>query len=240
MHEGTPAGTLTVVGTPIGHPDDLSARGADALVQADVIACEERREALRLLRRLGVTKDLIEINEHVEAENLEEVLDLLLAGKNVALVSDCGMPIFADPGIQLVRAAIAQGIRLRVVPGPTSLTTALAVSGFDAHRFYVHGFLSPKRPERRAELQRLRSFPSTIVFLDAPYRLAQVLADLAEFFGPQRAACTACDLTLPSELVVRDTLGALARRFAVDRQKREFVLIVEGSTAAEGARRRPR
>ncbi|MBI5645483.1 MAG: rRNA (cytidine-2'-O-)-methyltransferase [Ignavibacteriae bacterium] len=221
-------GTLYLVGTPIGHPDDLSIRAIETLRRADLIACEERKEAQRLLRRHGISSELFEINEHTERDAAEDVIAALRRGAIVALISDCGMPVFADPGGRVVRQALDAGLDVRAVPGPTSLTTALAVSGMDVTRFYFHGFPSPKRPERRVELRALKSHPSVLVFLDAPYRLTQLLADAVEAFGSRRRACVACDLTLETELVRRGTLASLHSFFLHHPGKREFVVMVEG------------
>jgi 16S rRNA (cytidine1402-2'-O)-methyltransferase len=222
-------GTLSVVGTPIGNPGDITLRAVETLRAADIIACEERREGQRLCRRMGMEKELIEINEHTERGTSDVVIDLLLHGKNIALVSDCGMPVIADPGSHLIRQAVSHRIRVEIVPGITSITTALASCGFDVSRFYYYGFLSPKKEERRKELTALRSFPHPLVFLDTPYRLRQVLDDLAAIFGPTRNASVACDLTTKEELIRRGTLAVLQRYFSEHTQKREFVITVEGS-----------
>lgn len=236
-NSGRKTGMLYVVGTPIGHPQDISLRALEVLKAVDYIACEERKAALRLLSRHGIEKELVEVNEHTEKEETEQIVLDLAMGKNVALISDCGMPVFADPGSFLLTEALDTGIRVTAVPGPTSLTTALALSGFDAHRFYFYGFLSPKKEERRVELQHLKNFPSPVVFLDAPYRLLQVLEDLAAAFGKGRRAAVACDLTLRDEEVQRGTLDTLVRHFREDRRKREFVIIV-GAERARGERRK--
>lgn len=220
-------GRLVIVGTPIGHPDDLSPRAAAALRAADLVVCEERKEAGRILRRLNLRRDLLELNEHTERTATGEALDALHGGACVALVSDCGMPVFADPGTALVRAALDEEIAVDVVPGPTSLTTALAVAGIDVRRFHYHGFLSPKRDERARELARLRSLDIPLVLMDAPYRLQALLDDLARHIGARRIAAVACDLTLPSQLVRRGTLGELADWFRGRPGKREFVIIID-------------
>lgn len=220
-------GRLVIVGTPIGHPDDLSPRGAAALRAADLVVCEERKEAGRILRRLNLRRDLLELNEHTERTATGDALDALRGGACVALVSDCGMPVFADPGTALVRAALDEDIAVDVVPGPTSLTTALAVAGIDVRRFHYHGFLSPKRDERARELARLRSLDIPLVLMDAPYRLQALLDDLARHIGARRIAAVACDLTLPSQLVRRGTLGELADWFRGRPGKREFVVIID-------------
>ena len=219
-------GTLFIVGTPIGHPDDISIRALRTLREVDYIACEERKTALRLMHRHDIDRELVEINEHTEKEAADQVILDLAMGKNVALISDCGMPVFADPGRHLLNEALDTGIPVTAVPGPTSLTTALALSGFDAHRFYFYGFLSPKRPERKRELQRLRNFPEPLVFLDAPYRLLQVLDDLVSSFGGGRPAVVAADLTLKREDVRRGTLRQLLDHYTAHNRKREFVILV--------------
>ncbi len=219
-------GKLYIVGTPIGHPDDISLRAIEVLKSVDYIACEERKVAMRLLSQHQIEKELVEVNEHTEKEETEQIVLDLAMGQNIALISDCGMPVFADPGTHLLTEAIDTGIPVTAVPGPTSLTTALALSGFDSHRFYFYGFLSPKKEERRAELSQLRHFRDPVVFLDAPYRLLQVLEDLAAAFGNGRHAAVASDLTLKHEDVRRGRLDTLVKHYQADRRKREFVIIV--------------
>jgi 16S rRNA (cytidine1402-2'-O)-methyltransferase len=220
------SGKLIIVGTPIGHNEDISIRAINTLRDADIVACEEAPVARRLLSRQGIEKELIEVNEHTEEESTADVLAELKKGRTVALISDCGMPVFADPGTHLVSMSIAAGVEIDVVPGPDSLTAALAVSGFDAHRFLFYGFLSPNKYARRDELAALRQTAMTLVFLDAPYRLVQVLDDMRAAFGGDRRACVACDLTLPEQLVARGSLDKLWKRFSEEGKKREFVIIV--------------
>lgn len=227
-------GTLSVVGTPIGNHDDISFRALETLRSVDIVACEERKEALRLLKRHTIEKPLVEVNEHTEADVASELIEELLAGKNVALISDCGMPVFADPGTKLIREALQFSIPVRAIPGPTSLTTALAISGIDTRRFYFYGFLSPKREERQRELRSLQHFQSPVVFLDAPYRLRQVLTDMVAVYGPNREVCIACDLTMPGEFVLRGSFREAIKRFQSDERRREYVIIVD---AAPGSQR---
>ncbi|MCB2204938.1 16S rRNA (cytidine(1402)-2'-O)-methyltransferase [bacterium] len=230
-------GTLYVVGTPIGHPDDISLRAIEVLRSVDYIACEERKTALRLLSGHNIEKELVEVNEHTEKQETDQIVLDLAMGKDIALISDCGMPVFADPGTHLLGEVMDTGIRVTAVPGPTSLTTALAVSGFDAHRFYFYGFLSPKRPERKEELRMLRDFPAPTVFLDAPYRLVQVLEDMTAAYGKGRKAAVAVDLTLPSEEVRRGTLEQLRDHYRAHKRKCEFVIIVDGAPQRRRHRR---
>jgi len=219
-------GTLYIVGTPIGNPGDISQRAIETLRKVEAVACEERKEGERLLRTLRIEKPLVQINEHTEKQNTEGILLDLASGKSYALISDCGMPVFADPGTFLIGEAMEMKLPVVVIPGPTSLTTALAISGFDVSRFFFYGFLSPKRAERKAELQQLRAVEVPLVFLDAPYRLLQVLEEMSAVFGKSRRACVACDLTLQRELVRRDSLGRLCDYFSAHPDKREFVIIV--------------
>ncbi len=220
------SGKLILVGTPIGDPGDVSSRALQTLREADLIACEEAPVARRFLSRHGIDKELIEVNEHTEEGIAAEVLREVKEGKVVALISDCGMPVFADPGTRLVSMALSAGLVVDVVPGPDSLTAALAVSGFDAHRFLFYGFLSPNKNERREELSKLRQIDMPLVFLDAPYRLVHVLEDMRTALGGSRRACVACDLTLPGQLVARGSLDKLWKRFAEEGKKREFVIII--------------
>lgn len=225
------SGTLILVGTPIGNEGDLSPRAVETLRAASLVACEERREAVRLLRRLGLSTSLIEINEHTEADNLPEVLARLRAGEDVALISDAGMPVIADPGGSLVRAARAEGIRVTSVPGPTSIAAALAVCGFDVSRYLYYGFLSPKKEERRRELRAFLRAPYATVFLEAPYRLLPLLEDMLGVLGPARPACVACDLTMEREEVRCGPLGQVTAHFRAHPKKCEFVIILDKSPA---------
>lgn len=223
------AGTLYVVGTPIGNQQDITLRALETLRFVEVLACEERREGERLCRRIGIEKELIEINEHTERENAGILIEILRNGRSVALVSDCGMPVIADPGSFVIGEAIGCGIHVEIVPGITSVTTALAACGFDAKRFFYYGFLSAKKEKRRGELLTLKNFPHPLVFLDTPYRLRQVLEDIAAAFGPSRNACVACDLTTRDEIVRRGALSELLRFFSAQSRKFEFVIVVQGA-----------
>lgn len=220
-------GTLSLVGTPIGNVKDISLRAIEMLRSVDIIACEELKASRRLLREYDVQKPLIEINEHTEEEIADDVIQALKSGKNVALISDAGMPLFADPGILVVQRAIEEKIPVTTVPGPTSIISAISLSGINVERFYFYGFLSAKKDERQREIRSLIHFPNPIVFLDAPYRLIQVLEDLKNIFGKNRCACVACDLTLPNEDVQRGTLGELFSHFSSHKKKCEFVIIVD-------------
>lgn len=222
------SGTLYLVATPIGNLEDISFRAVRILKEVDIVIYEERREGSRLLRHFGIENKIVEsLNEHNEAASSGIILQKLKEGKSVALISDAGTPVFADPGLVLVRKAIREKIRIVPVPGASSILPALIVSGFSIERFLYYGFLSPKRNRRIAELEQLRNESRTIVFMDTPYRLVQLVRDIAEVMGQQRRICVAFDLTLPTEEIFRGTAGDLFQEFSRSPKKGEFVAVLE-------------
>lgn len=222
------AGTLFLVATPIGNREDITFRAIRILKEADVVVYEERREGSRLLREYGIENKIVEsLNEHNEPAASEIILGKLKEGKSVALVSDAGTPVFADPGFLLVQKAIRQEITIVPIPGPSSILPALIVSGFPIDRFVFFGFLSPKRNRRLIELQQLRKETRSAVLMDTPYRLVQLVRDIAEVLGKEKRLCVAFDLTLPSEEIHRGTAGELYSRFVQQEKKGEFVVVVE-------------
>jgi len=222
------SGTLYLVATPIGNLEDISFRAVRILKEVDVVIYEERREGSRLLRHFGIENKIVEsLNEHNEAASSGIILQKLKEGKSVALISDAGTPVFADPGLVLVQKAIREKIRIVPVPGASSILPALIVSGFSIERFLYYGFLSPKRNRRIAELEQLRNESRTIVFMDTPYRLVQLVRDIAEVMGQQRRICVAFDLTLPTEEIFRGTAGDLFQEFSRSPKKGEFVAVLE-------------
>ena len=224
-------GNLYLVATPIGNPEDMTLRAIRTLKEADIVVYEERKEGARILRELGIEKRVESLNEHNEPAATSIILKELSSGRSVALISDAGTPVFSDPGLLLVQRAIAEGIRIVPIPGASSLLPALIVSGFPIERFRFAGFLSPKRPRRIAELQQLKRERSTIVLMDTPYRLTQLLRDVSDVMGKSRKVCVAFDLTLPSEEIVHGTSGALYERFLKSGKKGEFVLVIEPAAA---------
>jgi len=224
-------GNLYLVATPIGNPEDMTLRAIRTLKEADIVVYEERKEGARILRELGIEKRVESLNEHNEPAATSIILKELSSGRSVALISDAGTPVFSDPGLLLVQRAIAEGIRIVPIPGASSLLPALIVSGFPIERFRFAGFLSPKRPRRIAELQQLKRERSTIVLMDTPYRLTQLLRDVSDVMGKSRKVCVAFDLTLPSEEIVHGTSGALFERFLKSGKKGEFVLVIEPAAA---------
>jgi len=221
-------GTLYLVATPIGNWEDITFRAIRVLKEVDLVVYEERKEGSRLLRHYGIEKPVDSLNEHNEAAATHVIIEKLTRGKSVAVVSDAGTPAFADPGQLLVRKAIAAGIPVVPIPGASSLMPALIVSGFPVDEFVFQGFLSPKRSRRIAELQQLKREPRTIVLMDAPYRLVQLLRDIADVLGSARRICIAFDLTLPTERIFHGTAPELYQRFFKEERKGEFVLLLEG------------
>ncbi|HUP42047.1 MAG TPA: 16S rRNA (cytidine(1402)-2'-O)-methyltransferase [Thermoanaerobaculia bacterium] len=223
------AGRLLVVATPIGNLDDLSPRARRAFEAADRVACEDTRRTGLLLSRLGVKRPLVSLHEHNERERLPRLLGALERGETVALASDAGTPLVSDPGYLLVREAIARGIRVEPVPGPSAALAALVVSGLPPHPFTFCGFPPPKRGRRRSFYQRFAALDHTLAFFESPHRLARSLADALEVLG-DRPAAVARELTKVHEEVVRgrlsEVLAELAGRASV---KGEIVVVVGGA-----------
>jgi 16S rRNA (cytidine1402-2'-O)-methyltransferase len=223
------SGTLYLVATPIGNYDDITFRALNVLKMVDVVVYEERKEGHRLLAYYKIPEKLVEsLNEHNEAAATFQILEHLKAGKNVAVISDAGTPVFSDPGQALVRRSIESNVPVVPIPGASSLLPALTVSGFSIDQFLFYGFLSPKSHRRIAELRQLRNERRTMVFMDAPYRLVALLKDLAEIFSTERRVCVAFDLTMPDEQIFRGNALELYRRFEKKNLKGEFVVVVEG------------
>ncbi len=221
-------GTLYLVATPIGNYEDFTLRAIRILKEVDLVVFEERKEGAKLLRHLGIEKPVDSINEHNELAASQIIIGHLREGKNVALISDAGTPVFSDPGSELVKKAVRANIRIVPIPGASSLMPALSVSGFNIDRFSFYGFLSPKRERRVRELQQLKKESNTIVLMDTPYRLTQLVRDIADVFGTTRKVCVAFDLTLPTEEILHGTAPQLYQQFLASGKKGEFVLMIEG------------
>jgi 16S rRNA (cytidine1402-2'-O)-methyltransferase len=222
-------GTLYLVATPIGNLNDMTFRAIETLKSVDIVVYEERKEGSRLLRHFGIEKPVESLNEHNEAASTFIIFDHLQNGKNVAIVSDCGTPVFSDPGQLLVRKAVEAGIKIVPIPGASSLMPALTVSGFSIDQFVYYGWLSPKRPRRLVELQQLRRELRTIILMDTPYRLVPLMKDISEVFGSTRRVCVAFDLTMPDEEIFHGTAPQLAIKFEKEGRKGEFVIVIEGN-----------
>jgi 16S rRNA (cytidine1402-2'-O)-methyltransferase len=226
-----PAGTLYVVATPIGNLGDVTARARETLGAVDVVAAEDTRHSGRLLASLGLERPLLSLHEHNEAARADELVAKLRAGQSVALVSDAGTPLVSDPGFRVVAAARAAGLRVVPIPGACAAIAALSVAGLPTDRFCFEGFLPAKGGPRRARLQLLSRETRTLVFYEAPHRIAETLADLASAFGAERTAVLGRELTKLHESVYADALGALAERARTDADmnRGEAVLVVAGA-----------
>jgi len=230
-------GRLQVVATPIGNLADLSERAREALAGADVIAAEDTRHTAALLKAAGIVKPLLSLHEHNESRRVPALLARLALGERVALVSDAGTPLLSDPGYDLVRAAAAAGFEVSVVPGPSAITAALAVAGLPTDRFCFEGFLPARERERRAALGALAHEPRTLVFFEAPHRIAAALEDMAVVLGAEREAVVARELTKAHETIYRGTLRELAVRAAAEANfaRGELTLVVRGAQPSSAA-----
>lgn len=222
------AGTLTLVGTPIGNLSDLSPRAVAALESCDFIAAEDTRVTLGLLNHFGIKKPLVSYYEHNKRERGESICARLEAGENAALVTDAGMPAISDPGEDLVALCHQRGIPVAVVPGPSAVVTALAVSGMPTGRFTFEGFLSVNRRSRQEHLLSIKEEQRTMVFYEAPHKLPSTLEDMLEVLGDRRI-CLVRELTKIHEEVLPTTLGEAAARYRETPPRGEFVLILEGA-----------
>ena len=226
------SGTLTLVGTPIGNLSDMSPRAVKALQECDFIAAEDTRVTMNLLNHFGVRKPLVSYYEHNKRQWGGEILTRLQAGESAVLVTDAGMPAISDPGEDLVALCHEAGIPVTVVPGPSAVVTALALSGLPTGRFTFEGFLSVNRRSRREHLESLRQERRTMVFYEAPHKLPATLRDMAETLGDRRVALVR-EITKIHEEVIRTTLKKAAERFASEAPRGEFVLVIEGAAPAE-------
>jgi 16S rRNA (cytidine1402-2'-O)-methyltransferase len=217
-----PGGRLVVCPTPIGNLEDITLRVLSALREADVVACEDTRRTRVLLDRYGVKARLVSYHEHNEERRASELVERMRAGETVALVSDAGMPLVSDPGYVLVRACVAAGLPVEVLPGPSAPLTALVASGLPADEWRFAGFL----PRKRAELRRALAEPgATLVAFESPRRLPATLAALAEV-DPERELAVCRELTKAHEEVVRGTAASLAARYSGQPPKGEIVLVL--------------
>lgn len=212
-------GTLYVVATPLGNLEDITFRAVRILREADVVACEDTRRTVKLLNRYEIRTPMVVFHDYNKARAGAGLLRRLREGLNVALVSDAGTPAISDPGYELVRDAIASGIHVEVVPGPSALISALVVSGLPTDHFTFEGFLSNRPPRRRKALSALAGETRTMIFYESPQRVASFLSDAAEAFG-ERRACVVRELTKVHEEILRGNLPELAAEIG----RRESVL----------------
>ena len=222
-------GKLYVVGTPIGNLGDLSPRAVETLERCDFIAAEDTRVTVTLLNHLGLKKPMVSYFEHNLRRRGEEITARMLAGETCAIVTDAGMPCISDPGEDLVRLCIAQGIPTEVVPGPSALISALAVSGLSTSRFAFEGFLSVKKSSRFQRLQEIQTDPRTLIFYEAPHKLVATLRDMLEVLGDRKITLVR-ELTKIHEEVRHTTLAEGLAYYEASPPRGEFVLVLEGAS----------
>jgi 16S rRNA (cytidine1402-2'-O)-methyltransferase len=227
-------GRLAVISTPIGNLGDLSPRARDELAAADMVAAEDTRRTGQLLTTLGLSRPLVSLHEHNEHERIDELLEKLRAGARIALVSDAGTPLLSDPGFELVRRVAQEGMSVVAVPGPSAITAALSIAGLPTERFSFEGFLPARLGERRTRVAELAAEARTLVFFEAPHRIAESLEDMAAGFGNSRRAAVARELTKVFETVYRGTLSELAVQARSDANftRGEITVVVEGAPRA--------
>jgi 16S rRNA (cytidine1402-2'-O)-methyltransferase len=219
---------LYVVATPIGNLGDITLRALESLKSADLIAAEDTRHSALMLKHFEIKKPLISFHEHNEAMRTAQLVERLAAGENVALITDAGMPGLSDPGTRLIRECIKGGLPFTVVPGPSSILTALVGSGFDIEKFCFRGFLPVKSGQRQRELRAAAEREETTIFFESPYRLTKTLIASADIM-PEQRLCVARELTKKFEEFQRGTASELLAFYSERSVKGEIVLVVEGS-----------
>ncbi len=225
----TPPGNLYIVATPIGNLQDISTRALTVLAEVDFIAAEDTRHSRRLLDNFGINTPMVAYHQHNQSKRGKKLIQQLLEGASVAVVTDAGTPLIADPGAQLVKHAHQQGIQVIPIPGASALSAALSICGFDIGRFHFEGFLPARQNERLRRLQQLKELTVALVFFEAPHRIVQSLDNMTQVFGAKRLACLAREMTKIHETVRVDRLAQLVRQTQNNQPQRkgEFVVIVE-------------
>ena len=221
-------GTLYLIGTPIGNLSDFSPRAVETLSCVDFIAAEDTRVTLKLLNHFDIHKPLVSYYEHNKYASGEKIVQRILAGESCGLVTDAGMPAVSDPGEDIVRMCMDQGIPVTTIPGPTALITALVLSGLPTGRFCFEGFLSTNNKSRREHLEELQNEARTMIFYEAPHKLRKTLSDLKEAFGDDRRISLCRELTKLHEEVLPFSLSEAVRYYEEHDPKGEYVLILEG------------
>ncbi len=231
------SGSLYIVSTPIGNLDDMTFRAVQVLRDVTIIACEDTRHTRKLLTHFGIETPTISYHDHNERERAQELIKRLKSGDNIAVVSDAGTPGINDPGFRLVQLAIENEINVVPVPGANAVIAALVTSGLPTDRFFFEGFLPPRSNARRTRLQELSTMPATLVFYEAPHRIAATLKDAFEVLG-QRNAVVGRELTKLHEEFVRGNLSELAQKFSfADKARGEMVLLISGRSEDDAIER---
>ncbi|WP_019836365.1 16S rRNA (cytidine(1402)-2'-O)-methyltransferase [Acinetobacter towneri] len=223
---------LFVVATPIGHLDDMSYRAIDVLKSVSLIAAEDTRTSAQLMKHFNISTPLTACHEHNESNKIDILVQKLLNGEDIALISDAGTPLISDPGFKLVRAAQANGIRVIPVPGACAAIAALSAVGLPSDRFSFQGFLASKQSQRLQQLEKLKDETQTLIFYEAPHRILDSVKDMAAVFGADRPVGFAREITKTFETIKKMTMGELLEFIATDhhQQKGEIVLVVGGAS----------
>ncbi len=221
------AGTLYVLGTPIGNISDITLRALDILSEVDFIAAEDTRVTLKLLNRYDIKKPLISYHDHSSRLCAEGIINRLAAGETGAVVTDAGMPCISDPGEDLVKLCYENDIAVKVIPGPSAVVSALAVSGLSTSRFSFEGFLSVTKKQRNEHLEEVKNNKNTMIFYEAPHKLVATLNDMLQYFGDRRISLCR-ELTKVYEEVIRTTISGAIEYYEDRSPKGEYVLVVEG------------
>ena len=230
------SGTLVLIATPIGNLGDLSPRAIAAISECDALCCEDTRRTGLMLNHFGLAgKTYIVVNEHTEHDASREVVERLLAGETIGLVTDAGTPGISDPGERIVRAAIASGIEVSAIPGPTAVIMALIVSGLPTSRFVFEGFIPRSGQERSTVLAEIAAERRTVVMYEAPHRLERTLADLEVACGPLRRIAVTRELTKLHEEIRRTSLHEAVQNARSQEPRGEYVLVLEGALPPEPA-----
>ena len=220
--------TLYLVGTPIGNLADMSERAKKVLAEVDFIAAEDTRNSLKLLSLFGIKKEMVSYHEHNKKASGERIAERLLSGESCALITDAGMPAISDPGEDLVRLCAEAGITVSVIPGPSAVVSALALSALSTQRFAFEGFLPPQKNERRKRLENVKYDDRTLVFYEAPHKLKATVSDMSEVFGECRKISFCRELTKLNEEIMRFTLGEAVAYYEEHEPRGEYVLVIEG------------
>ncbi len=226
------SGKLFICGTPIGNLEDMTFRAIKTLREVDLIACEDTRHTIKLLNHFDIKNHLEAYHEHNKNVKAKKLTELLKSGKNIALVTDAGMPCISDPGYELISLCIENNIPITVVPGPTAVTSALAMSGISSERFIFEGFLPQGNKARKEILTSLAKEHRTVIFYEAPHHLVKTLEDIQKYLGNRKISAVR-EITKVYEELKRGTVEELLNFYKENNPKGEFVLVVEGATQEE-------
>ena len=223
---------LYVVATPIGHLDDITYRAIEVLKSVKLIAAEDTRTSAKLLKHFGINTPLTACHDHNESDKVNHLVERILAGENMALISDAGTPLISDPGFKFVRAAQAKGVQVIPVPGACAAIAALSAVGLPSDRFSFEGFLPSKQSQRLLHLNRLKDETQTLIIYEAPHRILECVKDMADVFGADRPVGFAREITKTFETIKKMTLGELVEFISNDsnQQKGEIVLVIGGAS----------